>query len=128
MISFSRLKSPVHGSAFLFLFCILLSSLQLACSKPLVQARVSEKIVYFDDEMKSTPNEAYYAIRDSLSTFGYGIESEDLPKGLIVTTWVPTKSDSHYVAPFEHRDYAVNGAYHQLRIYVEPDENKVKVK
>ena len=111
-------------SALLFALVALLFS----CSKPLASARVHPDVDYKSRDFAATPNDIYYAARWALVTAGYSVASENLQDGVILTSWVPVKSDSHYMPLFGRPDYGVTNSYHQLEIRIEPGEGRATVR
>lgn len=75
----------------------------------------------------ATPNAIYYALRWALKTYGYPIAEEDLQNGIIKTRYVPVGATSHYIDVFTHKDFGVNGAYHQLEVRLVPKGGQTEV-
>lgn len=91
----------------------------VACSKPMASASVVRDVPHLDRSYAAEPNDIYYAIRASLARFGYPVAKEDLSSGIIVTGWVPTTADSHFVDLFGRPDYGVTNSYYQFEIKIE---------
>jgi hypothetical protein len=97
-----------------------------ACAKPLATGKqYSTEPV--KELFKTDTNEAYYAVRWALNTSDYPIEEQDLKEGILVTRFVSTKADSHYVPLFGKKDFGVNGAYYRLRVMIQPSGGNVEV-
>ncbi|MFH1830115.1 MAG: hypothetical protein ABH871_04995 [Pseudomonadota bacterium] len=112
-------------------FALLIAFVAVACSscsKPLVSARVDNRIQYFTQNYAATPNDTYYAVRWALKEAHLPVAEEDLPSGVIKTSWVPTTSDSHYLELFDRRDYGATNSYFQLEIHVEDGSGRTQVK
>ncbi len=86
------------------------------CDARHVDAKTADDIHFYDRSFAASPNDCYYALRWALKISGYSI-----------ATWTPTTSDSHYLSVFTHRDYGVNGGYHQLEVRVVPQGTKTQV-
>jgi hypothetical protein len=110
------------------LIALVVAAVSSSCSKPLISAHVSEGIQYYSDTFAATPNDTYYAVRWALKEAGLPVESEDLPGGVIKTTWMPTSSDSHYLVMFDRRDYGVTNSYYQLEVLVADKAGRTQVK
>lgn len=111
----------------LIIAVILLGVFVCGCSDKMVLAKTAKDLHFFSKTYNASPNECYYAIRWALKINGYPLAHENLPGGILTTTWQPVTSDSHYLEPFASRDYGVTGAYHQLEVRVVPRDNKTKV-
>ena len=98
-----------------------------ACDARHVGAQTAEDIHFYDHEFAASPNDCYYALRWALKISGYSLAKENLKEGILTTTWMPTTSDSHYMSVFAHRDYGVNGGYHQIEVRVVPQGDKTLV-
>ncbi len=109
-----------------FLFLILCLTL-VGCSKPMINASVAEDIGFVSKSFATDTTQAFAAVRYALKISGYSIASDSQPEGLITSTWVPTKSDSHAVMVFDRRQMGVNGAYYQLEVHIVPDAGKVRI-
>lgn len=97
-----------------------------ACTRPLADASVAS----FDAVSRTfncDPNKAYYAVRWALQLEGYPVANEDLANGIIKSDWVATTSDSHFIAPFGHRDYGVSNSYHQIVVNIVPTGGAVRI-
>lgn len=98
-----------------------------ACTTALIDGKVTA----FEGVSKvfdCDANKAYYAVRWAIQQEGYPVASENLVDGVLETDWIPTKSDSHYIAPFGRRDYGANAAYHQVVVNISPvNGGKTKV-
>lgn len=103
--------------------CLLMCTVSLfaGCTKELAES-TTQSMDTVSRSFKGTANQTYYAIRWALAARGYPVGYEDLPGGVISSSWIATKAGSHYVAPFGngHRDYGQTGAYHQLELRVLP--------
>lgn len=97
-----------------------------ACAKPIVRATDS-KLPAHEQTFAAGPNAIYYAIRWALAERGYPVGMENLHDGVLTTAWTPTKSDSHYLAPFGRPDYGAAGAYYQLEVRVIPEGGQTRV-
>lgn len=105
---------------------LLAMTTQFACTKVYRTAKPTEPKLY-KKTFAANPNQIYYALRFALKKQGYPIAEEDLKGGVIKTRYVPVKAASHYVAVFGHKDFGVNGAYHQLEVRLLPQEGKTLV-
>lgn len=92
-----------------------------ACTKAAVSGKVLSEVTVREARYHATANDVYYAVRDTLTEQAYGVASEDLKAGSIVTAWMPTTSDSHFVEVFGRRDSSVNPSYYQLDIQLSPE-------
>ncbi|MBI2341187.1 MAG: hypothetical protein HYU98_00425 [Deltaproteobacteria bacterium] len=93
----------------------------VSCAHPLYEAReFPNKTV--SKTFETDANQAYSAIRWALKTSGYAIINENLEEGIVTSGWLPTKADSHYLEPFGHPDYGVNGAYYRLEVKIIPED------
>lgn len=110
------------------LLIVAVVALVAACSKPLVTAKVSESPDYYSSDYAATANDIYYALKWALRDLHYAIDSENLQEGVVTTTWLPVKSDSHYLGVFGRPDYGVTNSYYQLRVTVEPQGGRTEVK
>ena len=64
----------------------------------------------------------------ALATLGYEVAQVDESRNQIITGWQPSKSDSHYMELFKHKDYSGNsGAYYKLVVDVFEEAPRVKV-
>ncbi len=103
----------------LCLVLFLMAASFTACSKALVDG----KITAFEGVSRvfdCDANKAYYAVRWAIQQEGYPVANENLVDGVLETDWIPTKSDSHYIAPFGRRDFGANAAYHQVVVNISP--------
>lgn len=91
-----------------------------ACSHPIMDAKESTTAIV-SKNFETDANQAYYAVRWALKTSGYSITNEDLQNGTVTSSWLTTKVDSHFIAPFDRPDYGVNGAYYRLEIKIAPE-------
>jgi hypothetical protein len=91
----------------------------VACAKPLVRGH-TVLLEPVKDSFNAGTNAAYYGIRWALAERGYPIGYENLAGGIITSAWIPTTSDSHFLQPFNSKDYGTTGAYHQLELHVLP--------
>ncbi|MBT3181408.1 MAG: hypothetical protein HN337_02745 [Deltaproteobacteria bacterium] len=107
---------------------ILISIAFASCAKPLIDSREYTDGRRWSRDYAASANEVYYAIRWALNEHDYPISSENLHQGLVTTTWVPVKSDSHCVWLFEKCDYGVINSYYQLDIYVHTGSGRTLVK
>jgi len=105
---------------------VIMAGFVSACAKPAIHAReqVMEKV---SRSFSTDANQAYYAVRAALKASGYFISSEDLQDGVIKSSWVRSKADSFYVAPFGHVDYIADGAYYRLQVNIIPKDGVSKV-
>ena len=87
-----------------------------------------DEVRYFSRDYATDPNDAYYAVRWALKENDLSVADEDLPAGVIKTSWVPVTSDSHYLALFGRRDYGVTGSYFQLEIHLVERGGRTQVK
>ena len=99
-------------------FCSCAKPMAIATAKP--QKAVSQTFA-------NEPNEVYAAVRWALQTNGYPIETDDKQAGSLVSRWVATKIDSHYVKVFGRKDYGVTGAYHRLEANLIPEEGGTRL-
>lgn len=106
---------------------ILLIACMTNCSDRVVNARTWKDVKYYSNTYKATPNECYYALRWALKITGHPVAHEDLPAGVLTTTWEPVSSDSHYLEPFDSRDYGVTGAYYQMDVKVIPQGTRTRI-
>lgn len=97
-----------------------------ACAHPMFEARktVMPKV---SKTFNTSANEAYNAVRWALKTGGYNVAGEDLKNGVVTSSWLASKVDSFYIAPFGHPDYGVNGSYYQLEIFIVPEDGKTRI-
>lgn len=109
-----------------FLFLILSLAL-MSCSKPLATAKVAKDTGFVSGSFATGTTEAVAAVRWALKINGYSIANENLQEGVITTTWVPTKTDSHGIELFNRRDFGVNGAYHQLEVRVSSENGRIRI-
>lgn len=113
-------------------FIVIMAALLLgACAKPALQA--SEQILPTKSRLfVADPNQTYYAIRWALASTGYPVGQEDLPRGVINTSWIPTRALAFYLDPFDRqsetaRDYGDNAGYYQLELQVSSEDGKTRV-
>lgn len=106
---------------------LLLIVMCAGCSNSVVNAKTSKDVHYYSRTYSATPNQCYYALRWALKINGFPLAHENLHAGVLKTSWEPVSSDSHYIEPFDSRDYGVTGAYHQLEVKVVPIGTKTKV-
>jgi uncharacterized lipoprotein len=99
-----------------------------ACAKPMVSAHIIENTGTFSEDYAAVPNDIYYAVRWALKERGYAVAEENLAEGIITTTWIPVKSDSHYMPFFGRRDYGVTSSYYQLKVYVVSEGARTRIK
>lgn len=99
-----------------------------ACSKPMASAKVADEILYVSRDFAATPNDSYYAIKWALNKAGYPVDTENLQDGILTSTWVPVKSDSHYISVFGRPDMGVTNSYHQLEVQVVPSGGRTEIK
>lgn len=109
------------------LFLCVLITFVAACSKPLAEGKVSKDVRYISGKFDTNKEEAFYAVRWALKTRGYPIAHENQNEGVVKSTWVPTKSDSHALILFDRPDFGVNGGYYQVLVNVTPEEGKMKI-
>jgi len=114
-------------NSYLFLcLCLFASLLLSSCAHPMLEAK-EYTATTVSKTFKTDANGAYAAVRSVLKTNGYAITAEDLQNGIVTSGWRASTADSHYVAPFGHRDYGVNGAYFKLEIRLIPDGSSTRV-
>ena len=106
----------------------LLPLLLIGCTKAAVSAKVLPEVTVQKARYRAVANDVYYAVRDTLNEQAYGVAAEDLKNGNIITAWMPTSSDSHYVDLFGRRDPSVNPSYYQLDIQLETEDGFTTVK
>lgn len=99
-----------------------------SCSKPLIDARLVERVEYYSRDYAALPNDVYYAIRWALKEHDYPVDKEEMQTGTLLTSWVPVTSDSHFVPVFGRRDYGVTNSYYQLDVQVVGGEPRTVVK
>ncbi|HPQ81433.1 MAG TPA: hypothetical protein PLZ86_06875 [bacterium] len=109
--------------SFLFLACLTSS-----CSKPLASAKVRTGSPEVSRDYAALPNDIYYATRWALVEAGYAVALENLQDGVIMTSWEPVRSDSHFIPLFDRKDYGVTNSYHQLEIKIVPGGGRTDVK
>jgi hypothetical protein len=103
-------------------FCFLIPVLLLfSCAHSMYEAREFANQTV-SKTFETDANHAYLAIRWALKTSGYSIINENLEEGIVTSGWLPTKVDSHYLEPFGHPDYGVNGAYYGLEVKIIPED------
>ncbi|MBI4238698.1 MAG: hypothetical protein HY696_09830 [Deltaproteobacteria bacterium] len=92
-----------------------------ACAKPLVSA-TSTDLPPMERSFSASANEVYYAVRWAMAVRGYPVGFEDLRGGVITSSWVPTRADSHYIQPFTSTtpDYGTTMMQQQYEIRVMP--------
>ncbi|OVE81699.1 hypothetical protein BVY03_02890 [bacterium K02(2017)] len=99
-------------------------------------AMCTKVVTYAKDYQTDSIDHSYssntaIALRQSqraLESLGYEISRVDETRFNIITGWLPTKSDSHYMPLFKRRDYSANaGAYYKLVVSISTDANKIKV-
>ena len=112
----------------LALIVIILAAFAQACTKPLVTANAAKEVAAFSQSYAANANDTYYAMRWALRESGIPVATEDLPKGVITTKWMPVGSDSHFLYIFERRDYGVTNSYYQLEIQLSPNGGGTLVK
>jgi len=110
------------------LISFLLLLLSASCAKPMIDGRVIPDVEYQSETYAAVPNDAYYAIRWAMEKMGYAVAEENLAEGFILSTWIPIKSDSHYIPFFGRKDYGATGSYYRLRVQVVPDEGRTRIK
>ena len=98
-----------------------------ACSKPMAEGRVTKDIRYITKTFDTNKEEAFYAVRWALKINGYPIARENQNEGIVESTWLPTKSDSHALILFDRPEFPVNGGYYQLIVSVTPEEGKMRI-
>ncbi len=102
---------------------VLLLALTAACTKVVVRA----------DETKTAPvtkkfsadvASVFQKSRETLNQLGYSLLNADEMSSVLETRWMPTTSDSHYLALFGRRDYSASqGGYYKLVITAEQQGN-----
>lgn len=108
--------------------CLFIVIAAAGCAKPMMNATVIKDIYYESDDYAAVPNDVYYAIRWAMKENGYAVDEENLSDGVITSTWIPVKSDSHYIPMFGRREYGVTSSYYQLKIQVVSEEGRTRVK
>ncbi|MBI4367623.1 MAG: hypothetical protein HY543_12475 [Deltaproteobacteria bacterium] len=108
-----------HGSLLLLFVCG-------GCAKPMIRAN-ARMLTPITRTFSADPNRVYYAIRWALAAQRYPVARENLPEGIVTTAWLPTTSDSHFIRPFQSRDFGVVPGYHQIEIRVEPEGGASRV-
>lgn len=98
------------------------------CTKPLAGARMAGEVEYVSRDFAAVPNDIYYAVRWALGEGGYPVAKEDLQNGIVTSSWLPVKSDSHYAGTFGRRDLGVTNSYYQIEVQVIPGEGRTSVK
>lgn len=107
----------------LLIFVPLLLLSQGACKNVLVRAQ-DYPMKPVEERFNTIPAQAYEAAKQALTLSGYKIAREDPKAGSLVTHWASTKSTSHYVDLFDHRDYGTVGAYYQVQVEITADPNE----
>lgn len=117
------MKIKFIGSLFLcgLMICI------AACSKPMAEGRVSKDIRYIAKKFDANKEEVFYAVRWALKINGYPIARENQNEGVVESTWLPTKSDSHALILFDRPEFPVNGGYYQLIVNVTPEDGRMRI-
>jgi hypothetical protein len=110
-----------------YLILVVLLASVAGCNSQIIQAKASRDVHFYKRAFDASPNQCYYALRWALKINGYSLAKEDLPKGLISTTWKPVTADSHYLPQFGRRDYGATGGYHQLEVRVVPKGSRTQV-
>lgn len=100
----------------------------VACAKPFVSATTTE-LPPVERSFAASANEAYYAVRWAMAVRGYPVGFEDLRGGVIQSSWVPTRADSHYIQPFTSTapDYGTTMMQQQYEIRVVPTGGETTV-
>jgi hypothetical protein len=99
----------------LALIVIMVSAVLASCAKPLATAHTVD-MNSFSREFAAVPNDAYYAVRWALKERGISVAEEDLPGGIVKSSWMPVTSDSHYVEIFDRRDFGVTNSYYRVEV------------
>lgn len=110
---------------------LLLATICAACVKPALTAK-EQTLVPVERTFAVSANQVYYAIRWALASTGYPVGTEDLPNGIITTTWVPTQVGAQYLDPFERnepgaRDWGNRGGYYRMDFHVIPEGDKTRI-
>jgi len=102
-----------------------------------VTAGMCTKVITYGTDSRTTPVVKSYSsniaitlekARKALDQLGYNVLYVDEANREVVTGWIPTKSDSHYLLLFQRKDYAASdGAYFQIHVEAEEDAGKVSV-
>lgn len=110
-----------------YIILVVLLAAIAGCNAQIIQAKASRDVHFYKRTFNASPNQCYYALRWALKINGYSLAKEDLPKGIVTTTWKAVSADSHYLPQFGRRDYGVTGAYHQLEVKVVPRGSKTQI-
>ncbi len=98
-----------------------------ACTKVIAYGAVSETKPVTHTYLSNIQTTQKQTQR-ALVSLGYQIMDTDESRNRILTGWVPTTSDSHYLEYFNRRDYGAGaGSYYQLVADVFQEGNQVKV-
>lgn len=111
----------------LALIVILISGLAASCAKPLATAHAVDTN-YFSREYAAVPKDVYYAVRWALKERGISVAEEDLPGGIVKSSWMPVTSDSHYIAIFGRRDFGVTNSYYQVEVQLTDRSGRTLIK
>lgn len=97
-----------------------------ACNKAILYSR-DKAMPPVSQTFKTSTPDAFKAVREVVKNMGYKIEREDEKQGSLITGWLSTKTDSHYIDLFDKRDYGTIGAYYRLEVRVTDQEGKALV-
>lgn len=110
----------------LALIVVMMSLLAASCAKPLARAHTVEMRT-FSREYAAVPNDAYYAVRWALKERGISVAEEDLPGGIVKSSWMPVTSDSHYIEIFDRRDFGVTNSYYRVEVQLTDRNGRTRV-
>ena len=96
------------------------------CAKPILYGKV-QQVMPIRRAYDRSYDQVYQAAKWALDQFHVPIDEEDKLRGSIISAWVPSGPDSHYVEVFNRRDYGTVGAYYHLDLAVYQQGGQIQV-
>jgi len=95
----------------------------------MAEAKVLPRVQYLAQNFDAAVADITKILPDILQKRKYAVAEEKKTEGVLLTTWKPTTSDSHYIRIFGRKDLSPNGGYYQLEIhtFTEGDYTRVRV-